>query len=147
MKKIDLDKALRKFSKNLKYLDNYFKIIGRSDYMQKEFTQDDLRDYMLVVTRNGTKYIVTKGATTLGGEECSWNTLSDYKDFKCYCYLKNVEELDIVEVYSEPNYGNPIALKKDGRTLLYKEETVEKMTLKQVCEALGKNIELIPEEG
>lgn len=126
--------------------DDSFAIIEWSDYMGKEFTQDDLKDYMLVVTRNGNKYIVTKGATTLGGEGSSWNDLSDYKDFKCCCYLKNVEDCDIVEVYSEPICGNPIALRKDSRTLLYKEETVEKMTLKQVCEALGKNIELIPEE-
>ena len=124
------------------YEDNNYRIIEWSNYTEEKFTQDDLSDYMLVVTRDGEKWIVTKDVTILSGEESEFISLSNYNNFE----NRYNSKYDIVEVYSEREFGNPIVFIKDGRKLLYKEEEVEEMTLSEIGKILGKKIKIIMED-
>lgn len=125
------------------YKKRNYKIIEWSDYMNKEFTKEDLKDWMLVVTRNDDRWIVTKDATILSGEGNEFISFFNYINFK----NRYNSKYDIVEVYSERKYGNPIVLTKDGRKLLYKEEEeVEEITLSEIEQMLGKKIKIISEE-
>ena len=125
------------------YLNNYYTILEWSDFMNKEFTKDDLRDFDIVLRRDGDVRIVI-GDRIMDKEGYS-NLKSYYSDD--LTSMVNGSHQDIMSVI------RPVVLsdlsfdafeKNLGRVVYERDETVE-MTLEEVCKALGKNVKIVKE--
>ncbi len=67
--------------------------------------------------------------------------LNDYSD-TLYCNSDNSRELDIMKVYAQPSKSLVLDYDKKG-DLLWNRNNVEKLTIEEVCEQLGKEVEII----
>lgn len=86
--------------------------------MRKEFIKKDLKDWMLVVYRDGEKRIITDNVTNLRDKKGMFrNTLNDYyNDFSDGYSIS----LDIMEIYSVPSNGYDFSFDLKDRKLLWK---------------------------
>ncbi len=79
--------------------ENGYTILEWNDYMQKEFTKDDLKDGMVVEQRNGKRFLVIADRVV---DELGYNTLEGYgddlKDIQC-----EENAFDIVKVFRIKN--------------------------------------------
>lgn len=135
-----LQRASRKF-----YEEQGYKILNWSDYMRKEFTKDDLKDWMLVVYRNGDKRIITDDVTILRNEYGNiQNYFTTYNDN--LLSKENFKKCDIVEVYSTPNDYKVFSFDISKRELLWERKEVKEMTVAEISEALGYDVKIVKEK-
>ena len=94
---------------------------------------------------------------TKKGEKINFQIIENYDVAKEYLrefaydnelyYLKNLEdlqlkELDIMEIYDTDSVNMENLFADDDLRLIWEREPAEEMTLKEVCEALGKKIKI-----
>lgn len=118
-----------------------YKILEWSDYMQKEFTKEDLKDGMVVQYRNGDKRMVINEA--LIGED--GYTYKYY--FQEDLTHRDLKSLNIVGVYKTQNYSNfGDMLSDDNLELIWERNEPKKMTIeemrKKLEELTGEQIEI-----
>lgn len=132
--------------------DNYTNVVNYKNLIFDANSDiPELRSGMIVETRDGTLYVVTisyEGNKYFMGIE-NWDSLDNYND-----NLKNTVDnlLDIVTIYKPISgiaSGSSISLlidkEKDGIKPIWKREEPKKMTLVQISEALGYDVEVIDE--
>lgn len=128
------------------YLSNNYKILEWSAFMNKEFTKDDLRDFDIVLRRDGEvrvvlrNHFVNKDFYSAG--ICRYNN--------DLTWIKNSRTPhDIIKVI-RPTVISDISFdgfeKNLGRLIYERDETVVEMTLEEVCKALGKNVKIVKEK-
>lgn len=118
----------------------------------------DLKTGMRIILRNGGEYIVLENVITPYDEgkedmyilvDGGWMSSNSYNDdLTC---KGNSREYDIMEVYAQNN-GNFLSgdvLQKNAiknMNLIWKREEKRKMTVSEICEELGYDIEIIKED-
>lgn len=113
------------------YKDKGYEILEWSDYMNKEFTEADLKDGMVVKYRNGDKRMVINEA--LIGED-------GYADR--YCFREDLthryfKDLDIVGVYEIQEYSNFADMLSDyNLELIWERKEPKKMTIEEMRKKL-----------
>lgn len=129
-----------------KYLrDKQYTILEWSDFMNKEFTRDDIKVGDILMTRAGEVQLVID--TTHGIRVTDSNIVFNRCISSDLCHLYGDESYDIVAIR---RFNNPSSISFDafeknlGRLVYEREETVE-MTLEEVCKALGKNVKIVKE--
>lgn len=120
-------------------------ILEWSDFMNKEFTKNDLKNMDVVLRRDGSVAVIFDDPKILvfkGG----WNIfIAPYYNSDLTSVTS--DKLDIIAV-RRPIETNDISFdafeKNLGRLVYERDETVE-MTLEEVCKALGKNVKIVKE--
>lgn len=131
---------------------NYFKenmyiILEWSDFMEKKFTKSDLKNGDVILRRNGNVVIVCLETGTLI-EENGFNYLSNVNEDLTYIKDGYGRNFDIIAVRrpKKPYDCQFAAFDKGLGELVYeRKDEPEEMTLKEVCEALGKDIKIVKE--
>ena len=125
------------------YLDNNYRIIEWSNYMEKKFTLDDLKPFMLVVMRDGRIKMVTD--ETFSDKNGNYNAICYYNEnFES----KTNQQFDIMKIYARPKSKADYLsfdLSRRGEPIWERKE-VEEMTLSEIEKILGKKIKIISEE-
>ena len=127
------------------------------------FTKEDLKTGMVCKHRNGELSIAVKETFERNDNVIfTHNIRIDLNDFdnltfKWYFEEKNRSEytkgIDIIEVY-QPRYickgfiifsGSDSEIKEEMESwkVLWSDDSVEEMTLEDICKALGKNIKIV----
>lgn len=120
-----------------------YKILEWSDYMGKEFTKADLKDWMVVEQRDGNMYLVLAGMVV---RKRGCNRIGDYDDdLKCAGYTGG----DIVKVYRiTPGSLGCVehVFIKCNLELIWERKERKKMTVEEMREKLeeltGEEIEV-----
>ena len=127
------------------------------------FTKEDLKTGMVCKHRNGELSIAVKETFERNDNVIfTHNIRIDLNDFdnltfKWYFEEKNRSEytkgIDIIEVYQPGNVcngfiifsGSDAEIEKEMKSwkVLWSEDSVEEMTLEDICKALGKNIKIV----
>ncbi|MGN0595021.1 MAG: hypothetical protein ACI4I6_07675 [Hominimerdicola sp.] len=112
--------------------------------MEKKFTKSDLKNGDIILRRNGDVEIVCLETGTLITQD-GFNFLSDVN-----ADLTDTDdcEYDIIAVRrpKEPGSCQFKAFDKGYGELIYeRKDEPEEMTLKEICEALGKEIKIVKE--
>ena len=118
-----------------------YTILEWSDFMNKEFTKEDLKTGDVILKRNGDVEIVIKELGVFLKQK-EWNPLDYIEKDLTHSFLS---EGDIVAV-RRPCYPSDCqfsAFKEERGTLVYERKEVEEMTLAEVCKLLGKEIKIV----
>lgn len=118
----------------------YYRLNGFTIVEWNEFP--NLKEGMVIKTRNGQKYYIRnhcKYGLIASGEK-TWIQCSDY-DNELQLEHYGRKQFDIMEIY-DSNAVTMGALFADSDLKLIWEREPEEMTLKEVCEALGKKIKI-----
>ena len=102
--------------------------------MNKKFTKDDLKPFMLVITRDNSKFIVCNDFII--NEDKKITILFDSYSFDMK--IKYSREYDIMKVYSVPfsKFGFLEFDNIQDRTLLWEREEIKEMTFEEICNKL-----------
>lgn len=122
------------------YKNKGFIILEWEDFMNKEFTKEDLRTGDLLKRQDGYIEMVIKEYGTLLTSDGDWNDLNGIrKDLTRYYF----PEGDIIEV-RRPTKAHECCFKNyDAAPIIWRKKEVEEMTLEEVCKALGKEIKIV----
>lgn len=122
-----------------------YTILEWSDFMNKEFTKDDLRDFDIVLRRDGEvrvvlrNHFVNKDFYSTG--ICRYNNdLTWIKDSRTPQDIIKVIRPTVISDLSFDAFEKNL-----GRLVYERDETVE-MTFEEVCKALGKNVKIVKEK-
>ena len=97
------------------------RIISGTEGEEKVFTKDDLKDGMIVETREGKRYLAFK-KNAIG--DTTWLQLESYeKDFTCYNH-----RLDIMKVFESNNYGSFESILKYPGKLIWERKGVKEIS-------------------
>lgn len=120
-----------------------YKILEWSDFMDNTFTKKDLRNWDVVQYRNGIEAIVCLDLGVLISAK-GFNSLHAFRED--LTSGSDCVSFDIVAV-RRPKVGSDCQLDKAFKyhagDLVYEREAVEEMTLEEVCRLLGKDIKII----
>lgn len=123
----------------------YYELNGFTIIEWNEFP--NLKEGMVIKTRNGQKFYIRNHWQygLIASSEKTWITCNGY-DNELY-YFKNLgdqelKELDIMEIYDTDAVNMENLFADSGLELIWEREPAEEMTLKEVCEALGKKIKI-----
>lgn len=126
--------------------------------MAEKLKLEDLKSGFIVKRRSGELRMVMRAGEftkVLIGAGGKWCYLSNYDADLCRKHgecctteqLNRAREKDIVEVYGLQqgvrNYGETLALSIDNRTLIWKRKEPVKMTLAEICDRLGFEVEIV----
>lgn len=138
------------------YIEEGYTILNYSDFdwSDNNFTKSDLRTGDFVVLRNGDVACVLLKYNLLL-EKNSWYDLGEYNDnLEDFHSFVNFSDYDIMKVYRPSESCQACFNNFNMGKLLYDrkeiekveaEETIEEMTISQICESLGKKIKIIVE--
>lgn len=114
---------------------NGYTILEWNDYMQKEFTKDDLKDGMVVEQRNGCRFFVIADRVV---DELGYNKLEGYgNDLKYIQYKENV--FDIIKVFRIKNRSvkSLAEIFEDScLDLIWERKETKKMTVEEMRQKL-----------
>ena len=118
-----------------------FKVLEWSDFTKKEFDKSHLQNGDVIMFRNGQTAIFIKDIDAFVSEG-DFIHPNDIKADLTHCANP---QYDIIAV-RRPKFGAQcrlIAFKCGYGNLVYERKNVVKMTLEEVCKALGKEIEIV----
>ena len=150
----DVYDVIFEFNKEEKfrYVSDELELVEKENNM-KEFTLSDLTDDMIVELRNGNKHLVIGNGKFLSSID-SWTELNHHKeDLTCE---QEYKDLDIIKVWKAKTnyfwYGSLTQIfdeLKNNNTkdleLVYFRKEPKKMTLSQICDELGYDVEIVKE--
>jgi hypothetical protein len=117
-----------------------YTILEWSDFMSTEFTKDKLESGMVVEYRNGERRLVVN---RLFIGEIAYGSLGNFdENLKHKC---GNSELDIVKVYKAYDNSFECMFKDYNLTLIWERKEVVKLTVKEICEKLGYDVEIVKE--
>ena len=105
---------------------------------------------MVIKTRDGQKFYIRNHWRygLIASSKKVWVTCNGYDNELLY-YFKNLKdqklelkELDIMEIYDTNAVNMENLFEDSDLKLIWEREPTEEMTLKEVCEALGKKIKI-----
>jgi hypothetical protein len=126
--------------------------------MEKTFSKDDLKSGYVVVLRDCSRYMVHRVGKAFtkvlaGGKDGRYIYMSSYsnelKMVNCHSSagVYNDERSDIIEVYGlitrTANYDAVLTTSLAGRELLWKRKQAVKLTVDQISEMLGYEVEIV----
>lgn len=107
-------------------------------------SKNDLQLLYLVVTRDGTKWLVaqsTEEKVLVNDDMNMWISFYDYNDDLT---LSCSPHLDIMKVYGLSKYPTySLCYDRSDRNLIWEREEVKEMTLKQIEKELGYKIKIV----
>ena len=103
----------------------------------------NLKEGMVIKTRNGQKFYIRNHYQygLIASSEKRWIKCSGY-DNELYLKDQELKEFDIMEIYDTDAVTIETLFEDSDLTLIWEREPAEEMTLKEVCEALGKKIKI-----
>lgn len=111
----------------------------------KEDSKMELKEGMIIECRNGDRYLLRKVDDVLIG--------SNFDEYISISYDKklneneyNTKDFDIMKVYESNTYALEDLFNNKYLTCIWKREEPKKMTLAQISEALGYEVEVIDNE-
>ena len=124
-----------------------YKILEWSDFMNKEFTKEDLKTGDVVLRRNGKVEIVNRELETFI-TQYHWCDLDDINDDLTYCINSGNSKYDIIAVRRPCKKSDCRfeAFNCELGILVYERKEVEEMTLEEICKALGKEVKIVKEK-
>lgn len=117
-----------------------YTVLKWSDFMKKEFTKDDLKNFDIILRRDGdvririgNRYLDKDGYSNLNDNYSSDMTsvMGSHQDIMAIRRPVDISDMSF-DAFE----------KKLGRLVYERDETVE-MTLEEVCKALGKNVKIV----
>ena len=107
--------------------------------------KSDLRSGMIVRLRNGNLYVTmeVEGHLIITNKN-SWNPLDNYKEDLTEKH--NFAKLDIVEIYRGYCGNIDLMFKVTPEKRIWDREIPKKVTMKEVCEKFGYEIEIVWED-
>lgn len=119
---------------------------SRPEYpLVKPTPKSMLKPGYVCVTRNGHHLMVigTKNGMIVCGDDTG--PLSVWESDLMFS-SSGKDNLDIMKVYGFSNYpGHSYSCSSDGRDLIWERKEVKKMTVKEICDALGYEVEIVKE--
>lgn len=126
------------------YISGGYTILEWSDFMNAKFTKANLKTGDVILRRNETVEIVNRELGMLIRKR-GWNDLDDIREDLTSGY--NNPQFDIIAVRRPTNKCDCCfeAFSTQRGTLVYdrKHDTVEEMTLDEVCKLLGREIKIV----
>ena len=124
-----------------------YTILEWSDFMNKEFTKEDLKTGDVVKFGGGDLGIVISDLEVIAVQNGGWIDFDSIKDDLTNVFI--IKKYDIVAVRRphEKPFCRFNAFKDGVGTLVYERKEPEEMTLSEVCKLLGKEIKIIPEKS
>lgn len=143
------DRTCYNFNNNRKchidwYKDCGFIILEWSDFMNNDFTKDDLKNGDVVLRRDGDVEIYIQGKFI---DECGGGASQIFINKDLTSISATCRDRDIIAVRRPVDISDmsfDAFEKKLGRLVYERDETVE-MTIEEVCKALGKNVKIVKE--
>lgn len=128
------------------YKNNNYTILEWSDYMKKnKFTLNDIKDGMVIELRNSRRYVKINSRLI---NKNGWNNFYDYSVDTLSIDEHDIS-FDIMAVY-EVDIKNVSCLddilNKENLIPIWERKEPKKMTLKEVCDELGYDVEIIKGE-
>lgn len=116
------------------------KILYWSDFMDKEFTKDDLKNGDVVLRRDGDVGIHIEGLF-VDKDGLDFGSIFLNRDLShTDAYDRDI--MAVIRPVTIEDMSFDAFEKKLGRLVYEREETVE-MTIEEVCKALGKNVKIV----
>ena len=129
------------------YKENEYTILEWSDYMQKEFTKADLKDGMVIETRERGRYLVLGNRAI---KNSGYNSLNGYGDDLTECRYHN-KSYDIVRVFKARNdcvHKLDNLFHDENLELIWERKETKRMTTEEMRQKLeeltGEKIEVEP---
>lgn len=121
-------------------------IIEFSDVINfKEDNKMELKEGMIIECRNGDKYFLReRGGKLIGSNFNEWIDLSYDEELNENKYF--YEECDIMKIYESKAYVLSNLFDNDYLTCIWERKKPKKMTLAQISEALGYEVEVVDNE-
>lgn len=144
------------YATNMDYYNEFADVITLEEYiketkMRTEFKKSDLKNGMLVKTRNGNSYIFIEYPDMhIFVRRDGYNRIGEYKEDLTINRGHNDDELDIIEVYEPVQYITTLNIEQEivKATLIWKREEVVEMTVSEIEKKLGiKNLKVVAEKG
>lgn len=124
-----------------------YEILEWSDYMQKEFTKADLKDGMVIETRERERYLVLGDRVV---RKTGFNRLEEYADDLTECKFHN-KSFDIVRVFKARNdcvHKLDALFYDENLELIWERKKTKRMTVEEMRQKLeeltGEKIEVEP---
>ena len=111
--------------------------------LRKNFSKEELENFMLVVLRDGEKLIVCDDIII--DENHEFLQLSSYNN-ELLLNNRNNNKFDIMEIYIPKNACHRLTFDLNYRDCIWKREETKEMTLSEICNALGYNIKIIKDK-
>jgi hypothetical protein len=118
-----------------------YTILEWSDFMNKEFTAEDLRNFDIVLTRDGDVRILI-GSQLIDKHGYMMGPVSNYCCDLTYPFDPDKDIVAVRRSSTLEDMSFDAFEKKLGRLVYERDETVE-MTLEEICKALGKNVKIV----
>lgn len=113
-------------------------------------TRDDLKPGYVVKARNGKLLLVAEGTfgmCLVDRHLCAYSARYWMPDLRqCSPFIDSRNPFDIMEVYGlSATPSEVLCVCTDSRELLWKRSEPKKITVKEICEALGYDVEIVKE--
>lgn len=119
----------------------YYELNGFTIIEWNEFP--NLKEGMVIKTRNGQKFYIRNHCQygLIASGEKTWIKCNAY-DNELNLEDQELKEFDIMEIYDTDAVTIETLFEDSDLKLIWEREPAEEMTLKEVCEALGKKIKI-----
>ena len=111
----------------------------------KEDSKMELKEGMIVECRNGDRYLLRKVNDALIGSNFDGYIKAVYDENLCENYYHE-ETFDIMKIYISKSLNLKNLFDNNYLTCIWKRKETKKMTLAQISEALGYEVEVIDNE-
>ena len=111
----------------------------------KEDNKMELKEGMIVECRNGNRYLLRKVNDALIGSNFDGYIKTVYDENLCENYYHE-ETFDIMKIYISKSLNLKNLFDNNYLTCIWKRKETKKMTLAQISEALGYEVEVIDNE-
>ncbi len=115
----------------------------------KEDNKMELKEGMIIECRNGNRYLLrnVRGYLILSANTCWENCTYDNNFIDIGCYAKEFHgDYDIMKIYESNAYVLEDLFNNNYLTCIWERKEPKKMTLAQISEALGYEVEVVDNE-
>lgn len=111
----------------------------------KEDNKMELKEGMIIECRNGNRYLLRKVDDVLIGSNFDGWIKATYDENLCESYYHD-ETFDIMKIYKSKVYALENLFNNNYLICIWERKVLKKMTLAQISEALGYEVEVIDNE-
>lgn len=111
----------------------------------KEDNKMELKEGMIIECRNGNRYLLRKVGDVLIGSNFDGWIKATYDENLCESYYHD-ETFDIMKIYKSKVYVLENLFNNNYLICIWERKVLKKMTLAQISEALGYEVEVIDNE-
>ena len=111
--------------------------------LRKNFSKKELKNFMLVVLRDGEKLIVCDDVII--DESHEFLQLSSY-DNELLLNNRGNDKFDIMKIYIPKHSSYRLTFDLNYRDCIWKRDEAKEMTLSEICKALGYDVKIIKDK-